>query len=709
MTTILAQEQQRLRKVYQQLTAEQAFYLQQQQRNQQQAVAMKGQFAQDSSLNMATVTDKLDTFAALEAMNREIDQYNFSASVLANKLRQIKLLLPAAYFGKVVVHFADEPAVSTPFYIGVTGYQTRAATDLVYDWRSSIAGLYYDQVLGASSYQANGQTIAATIEARRQFKIDHAQLLGYFDSQIAVEDPLLIAVLSQEHQQHLTAITATIQKEQNAIIRDEQTQALIIRGVAGSGKTSVVIQRIAYLLYRQRQTVRASDILLLTPNELFTDYISQVLPTLGEANPWQATLQQLLTQMQQQLLGTAAVMPAWSTQASHLEQLRLALTKLNVTAALFKSLPDWVTATQLAASYARTPVTATLAERLKSVQLNLRRQLEQEIRAAATDDRVLTALDNLSLAQQNTIFGQPLQADNERQLHRYARQLRRYQLQERATQIATYAWLDWPAWLHELLPQTAASLTDFVFLLVRLTKFSYPQIKFLLVDELQDYQLEELQLLTALFPQAQLTLLGDENQALNATTPGFEKVADQLAAQNKRVKIVALNKSYRSTQEVTTLFREFAVAADLQVVPVQRHGRPPVLHQSADFAAMITALSQALSTEQAGTTAIVTLAATQVDPIYAALRAQQPTLPLVKNSATTTGQTVILPLRLAKGLEFDRVLLLDVGQNALSAVSPTLLKRLLYTGISRATQTVELFATGQVQPLITQAFNALKK
>ncbi|KRK14280.1 DNA RNA helicase, superfamily I [Loigolactobacillus coryniformis subsp. coryniformis KCTC 3167 = DSM 20001] len=358
--------------------------------------------------------------------------------------------------------------------------------------------------------------------------------------------------------------------------------------------------------------------------------------------------------------------------------------------------------------FEQTPTNATLADRLESVRLNLQQLLTQDVRTAATNEQILAELDNLTTAQQVKIFGRPRQVNNERQLAQYARKLRRYQLTDLATQIDQYAWLDWSAWMQQLLPGITASLTDLVFVLIHLTKFNYDQIKFLMVDELQDYQLDELQLVTMLFPRAKLTLLGDENQAINTNTPGFDQIVTQLQVQGKSAHLFELTKSYRSTQEVTTLFREFAVDKNLEMVSVQRHGQRPELRSSSDFASMLADLNQVLQQENSGSTAIVTLLPEMVESVYAGLKALTPTLALVKNGGMTTKQAVILPLTLAKGLEFDRVLLLDVSQAQLAVVTPERLNKLLYTGISRATKTVQLFASGTVHPTVTAAFQAIK-
>ncbi|MFR4802669.1 MAG: UvrD-helicase domain-containing protein [Eggerthellaceae bacterium] len=155
---------------------------------------------------------------------------------------------------------------------------------LVVDWRSPVAETYYNQENGPTSYVANGRTIKVDLKLRRQFDIAKDTLNAYFDTTVAIQDAMLLASLSQERTSQMKAITATIQKEQNQVIRHEDVPVLLVNGIAGSGKTSVLMQRIAYLFYQQRESLRPEDVFLITPNPVFSRYIETSFPTLGKAS-----------------------------------------------------------------------------------------------------------------------------------------------------------------------------------------------------------------------------------------------------------------------------------------------------------------------------------------------------------------------------------------------------------------------------------------
>ena len=168
---------------------------------------------------------------------------------------------------------------------------------MVYDWRSPIASLFYNNDLGHSSYLVNQNQIEVMIHERRQFIIKKDQLLHFFDTSVAIQDDVLLDALEQSETSEMKAITATIQSEQNTIIRDTTSQNILVNGVAGSGKTSTIMQRIAYLLYQYRNQLSADDLLILSPNHQFIDYIGKVLPSLGEKNPLNVTMIQLVDQL----------------------------------------------------------------------------------------------------------------------------------------------------------------------------------------------------------------------------------------------------------------------------------------------------------------------------------------------------------------------------------------------------------------------------
>ena len=162
------------------------------------------------------------------------------------------------------------------------------------DWRSPIASLYYEYELGDAQYHINDKVIKGALTLKRQYKIENQQLLSYFDTNLTINDEILQEILSKHASDKMRQIVSTIQKEQNEIIRTEKTENILVQGVAGSGKTSIALHKAAYLLYKHRRSLKSSDILVLSPNNIFSSYISEVLPQLGEDNLVETTFAQLV-------------------------------------------------------------------------------------------------------------------------------------------------------------------------------------------------------------------------------------------------------------------------------------------------------------------------------------------------------------------------------------------------------------------------------
>ena len=162
------------------------------------------------------------------------------------------------------------------------------------DWRSPIASLYYEYELGDAQYHINDKVIKGALTLKRQYKIENQQLLSYFDTNLTINDEILQEILSKHASDKMRQIVSTIQKEQNEIIRTEKTEKILVQGVAGSGKTSIALHKAAYLLYKHRRSLKSSDILVLSPNNIFSSYISEVLPQLGEDNLVETTFAQLV-------------------------------------------------------------------------------------------------------------------------------------------------------------------------------------------------------------------------------------------------------------------------------------------------------------------------------------------------------------------------------------------------------------------------------
>ena len=197
---------------------------------------------------------------------------------------RFRKMLDSPFFGRVDFCYDgdDEPEI---FYIGIGNFAERPGElPLIYDWRSPVSGLFYDFDRGPASYLAPGGEMTGEICSKWQYKIRDGKMIYGFESDVKIDDDILKAELGSNGEVQLKNIIRTIQKEQNAIIRNTKDRILVIQGAAGSGKTSVALHRIAYLLYHDRQNLKSSNILILSPNGVCSDYISHILPELGEEN-----------------------------------------------------------------------------------------------------------------------------------------------------------------------------------------------------------------------------------------------------------------------------------------------------------------------------------------------------------------------------------------------------------------------------------------
>ena len=209
----------------------------------------------DVTFNFSSDDDVMETLADLEANNLIIDSYGDARTATKDELKRMRLLLRRPYFAKVSLEFKPgQPP--RDIYLGAAGAVDENRRHFIVDWRSPVAEVYYNQANGRTSYEANGRTIEVDLKLRRQFDLSRDKLHAYFDTTVAIEDPLLLASLSERRSDKMQAITATIQKEQNEVVRHKDVPVLLVNGIAGSGKTSVLLQRIAYLLYQERDTLK---------------------------------------------------------------------------------------------------------------------------------------------------------------------------------------------------------------------------------------------------------------------------------------------------------------------------------------------------------------------------------------------------------------------------------------------------------------------
>ena len=205
------------------------------------------------------------------------------------KLCQIK---DKPYFASIV--FKDEEGEIFNIYMALTYLKDNNTNNILYDWRSPICSLFYDYETGPCEYLAPGGIIKGELKRKRQYKIEKKKLVGVFDNSLNIDDEVLQEVLATESSEKMKNVVNTIQQEQNKVIRNLEDNNIIVQGIAGSGKTSVALHRIAFLLYRLKD-LNSNNILIFSPNNIFTEYISDVLPSLGEENTLQTTFSDYLS------------------------------------------------------------------------------------------------------------------------------------------------------------------------------------------------------------------------------------------------------------------------------------------------------------------------------------------------------------------------------------------------------------------------------
>lgn len=534
----------------------------------QSARSLKQQLSSDGHLDLGTFSDQLESFASIEANNRQIDTLNARHDTAVTRLNHAKLLLPQAYFAKLNLDFGDDDREE--LYLGKVGYTDENTQDLVYDWRSPVADAYYANRTGATTYRANGHDIPVTIQQRQQFVIDHDHLLQVVDTDAAIGDPLLLEVLASNRSGGLQEITATIQQEQNAIIRESRHPIVIVDGVAGSGKTSVLLQRVAYQLYRHRDSWSPADILILTPNTAFSRYIRGVLPALGEAEPLSTTYLKLIQSWGQRFGLTIS-----NTTDNHLVEL----------------------AARLRQPYPQTP--AGLSQRAYN-QSNNRDSLLIRMQTAW---RWLTAV-NLAPEELGD-------------------------------------WLDWDQFGRDLgsIPLTAY---DRLYLLLNFTAYQQTVTQALFIDEAQDYSSDTWLFLATLFRKTAITIVGDHRQRLSGQATTISDFFDPDKTAHLR-----LTTSYRATGQITRFFGQFAGDWQDKISAVQKEGTAPQIGKT-------NALSHVLAKQSLSATQSLGII-TPTAEIAARLATQYPEGQLLEAQTRRTVRPGIniLPLALAKGLEFD--------------------------------------------------------
>ncbi len=645
----------------------------------EKALDDKNDIRDNIRFDYADIETTMETLAEIEVWNRYIDTYNVESSSLGNRLSSVNKLLEAPYFAKIQLQFdpSEEPE---SYYIGRAAISENGYDQMVVDWRSPIAEVYYNQETGHTHYTVEDREIPVDLQLRRQFDLQKNKLISYFDTQIAIEDPLLLQSLSQTHSDKMQAITATIQKEQNTVIRYPDVPVLLVNGIAGSGKTSVLLQRIAYLFYQKRNTLRPDQVCLMTLNPVFREYIDNVLPDMGETNPLTLTWGEFLEMVNvpftdngydyteaESLRKIHELLPTLTPEIGDFNDIRqkgnLVISKNEVLSTVnrFRKFPMGIRLIQT--------VTDELEQKAKNVLHNMDRDENGESGSTAKSD---SAEDN----RLENDFGGAL---------RYIRHCGFVNPLHVAQRI---------------LGKKRITPAEWLYTKMELTGICDRNMRYVMVDEVQDYTMAQMMVFTRFFPNARFMLLGDEFQAIREGTITFAEIEEMAKADKKRFATLPLMTSYRSSPEITDVFASILPKEKKMLVSsVKRPGEKVVVKECGSEKEYLKELQSLIKEyeKKDGLTAIICRNQLTMEKVASLLGDDSPRI-ISGHDALPKSGAFLLELALAKGLEFDNVILADADTNSYPA--DELGKHCLYTAISRATRNLAIVANGKLSDLL---------
>ena len=577
-----------------------------------------------------------------------LTQINTNQAQMKMRRRLLKML-DSPYFARVDFRYEDEEEAEI-FYIGIGNFAENAGgVPLVYDWRAPVSGLFYDFDKGDAFYEAPGGRMEGEITSKWQYKIRHGKMIYAFESDIKIDDEILKAELGGNGDVQLKNIIRTIQKEQNAIIRNTSDRILVIQGAAGSGKTSVALHRIAYLLYHDRKNLKSSNILILSPNGIFSDYISHILPELGEEN------------IQEMSFDFFAYRQLRDTVADCEEKYDLIEQNMRdsgcVDAYHQKQSGEFVSQMEgyllmLEDELMQFQDVDFRGYRIKSSQvIDLFYHKFLDIPLLSRMEAVMEYL----IDEYETLAGKDL--EEEEKLYFQEKFLRMYETRDlyviynRFLESCGYHTL--PDVPYEKRMLKYEDVYPMLYMKYRLSRPEQRKnIKHLVIDEMQDYSRMQYEILMQLFP-CRMTILGDKAQTMDEKQQDVTRFLPRLMRHGCRV--IEMNKSYRNTVEIARYAAELAGIKDLDLF--ERHGKPVTEETFDDLTEAVEQITKSvrLGTEAFETAAVLAMTEEEAWEIYHLLETKMPVNYVDRNSSNFRKGLTVTTFYLAKGLEFDQV------------------------------------------------------
>lgn len=641
----------------------------------------------------ASVKDHVDTLAEYKDYiwsNKDIDPHEIRSmreSILnhfalgesvINKHKRLTKILAIPYFGRIDFLEKKENSKVMPIYIGIhTFYDPESRATLIHDWRAPVSSMFYDHELGEAGYRSPSGEIKGVISLKRQYRIRGGKMEFMIESALTVHDDILQEELSSNADDKMKNIVATIQREQNRIIRNEDIRTLIIQGVAGSGKTSIALHRIAYLLYTFRDSISSKDILIISPNKVFSDYISNVLPELGEETVPETSMEQILSGVLEHkykyqtyfgLVNELLEKPssslidriAYKASFGFISELDKFI--LHIENTYFKAADVKLT------KYITIPAPFIEEQYLRFNRYPIRRRFD------AMADYMLDML-KIQYTFTVTTTGRNLLKKEIRLMFAGNNDIQVYK--------DFFKWTNNPGMFKMRKGHTLeySDLAPLAYLHLALEgNGNQPfRVKHLLIDEMQDYSPIQYKVIQKLFP-CRKTVLGDAGQSVN---PYGSSTAETIQKSLTASEIMKLCKSYRSTFEITDFAQKIHPNAELE--PVARHGEKPQILQFGSAVEELSGIMGLISTYRKSgykSLGIICKTEQQARKMADMLKSYANDISFLSSQSSAFVQGIVITsAHMAKGLEFDEVIIPQTDErNYRSEID----KSMLYVAVTRA-------------------------
>lgn len=606
-------------------------------------------------------------------------------TTIDKKLKELTILKESPYFGRVTFNDLEFDQKDT-LYVGRFGVTPEGSYEpVIVDWRAPVASLFYHGSLGEASYTSPDGPIKCDIEGRRQIIVKKGELKGVFDSAIDVKDDILQMVLSNNSSDKLKDVIMTIQQEQDEIIRKERTSNIVVNGVAGSGKTTIALHRVAYLLYNYRKELE-DKVLILGPNGIFMEYISQVLPSLGEVGVKQETFASFaLKEMDSELYIMSFDKYLEKILSEDKEFIEDA--KYKNSYEIIKDLDNLVK--EMDKDYFHVEDVKYFGDLVISKEeieemfnkhyeyMPLFRRSEKIKRIILSkikdkrDEKVWELNEELRKEKEKLTPEELLIEENNLEFKRKLR-IREIVKEVMDSRAKLDSWISredvldiYDRFNGNKKEYTINDLAPILYLAIKLEgKKATKDYRHVVIDEAQDYSPLQFKVVRELTGTKYFTVVGDVNQRLikySDLAPMMElgKIFDDVNPE-----IYNINKSYRSTYEIMEYANKYL--DEDRIIPIVRHGKPVEeikFHNNEELSESIIESLKEFSNEGLESIAIITRDKEELENVYNLISNKVHLVKFDNEDVLYKGGNVIIPSYFAKGLEFDGVIIVDNGSS----------------------------------------------